>query len=142
MEDNPLRAFAPLRILIVDDDPLIGEITTDHYADLGFSVDLAADGKLALQAMDKCRPDIVLCDRVMPEMSGAELLETVRKRGPDWQEMIFVFVSGLTERRDRYAMLPLRPDGYLFKPINFQDADRKLAAILADRRTPAAAEPS
>jgi CheY-like chemotaxis protein len=134
MEDRPLSEFAPLHMLIVDDDAILADIACDHYRDLGLTVEQAGDGKQALQLMEIRRPDIVLCDRRMPEMSGAELLETVRARGPEWQRMVFVFVTGLNDRRDRYAMMPLSPDAYFCKPIDFAEADGKLAAILRARR--------
>ena len=139
MDENPLRGFAPLHMLIVEDDSILADIAGEHYRDLGFSVEQAGDGKQALQLMDRRRPDIVLCDRRMPEMSGAELLETVRARGPEWQRMVFVFVTGLNDRRDRYAMMPLSPDAYFGKPIDFNEADAKLAAILTERRANATA---
>lgn len=139
MPESPLREFAPLHILIVDDDALLADITGDHYRDLGLTVEQAANGKEALQLIEQRRPDIVLCDRRMPEMSGAELLEIVRAKGADWQRMIFVFVTGLSDRRDRYAMMPLNPDAYVCKPINFEEADQKLAALLRARQAAAAA---
>jgi len=138
MDEHPLRAFAPLRILIVDDDAFLAELACDHYRSHGHTVEYAADGARALQSMERQRPDIVLCDRRMPEMSGAELLATMRARGEEWAAVVFVFVTGLNDRRDRYAMLALKPDDYFCKPVDFQEADRKLAAILRARRgTPA-----
>lgn len=135
---HPLRAFAPLRILVVDDDELVASITADHYRGLGFEVDCAANGVLALQQMEARLPDLVLCDRKMPEMSGPELLEAIRSRGQEWQQMAFVFVTALNDRRDRYAMMPLRPDGYVCKPFDFAVEDIKLARILEKKRSPAA----
>lgn len=138
MDEHPLSAFTPLRILIVDDDPFLAELACDHYRSHGHAVEHAADGAQALRLMEQQRPDIVLCDRRMPEMSGAELLEAVRARGEEWAQVVFVFVTGLNDRRDRYAMLPLKPDDYFCKPVDFAEADRKLAAILRSRRgTPA-----
>jgi DNA-binding response OmpR family regulator len=136
MHESPLRAFAPLHMLIVDDDEILADIACDHYRELGFTVEQAANGKQALHLIEQRRPDIVLCDRRMPEMSGAELLEIVRGKGPEWQRMIFVFVTGLSDRRDRYAMMPLNPDAYLCKPLDFEEADFKLAALLRARQSP------
>lgn len=138
MDEHPLHAFAPLRILIVDDDAFLAELSCDHYRSHGHVAERAADGAQALQLMERQRPDIVLCDRRMPGMSGAELLEVVRARGEEWAQVVFVFVTGLNDRRDRYAMLTLKPDDYFCKPVDFDEADRKLAAILRARRgTPA-----
>jgi DNA-binding response OmpR family regulator len=135
MSGNPLAAYAPLNLLIVDDDPFLSAISADHYNTLGFSVEVAADGKAALAMMEKRLPDLVLCDRRMPELTGSELLEIVRARGADWQKMVFVFVTGLTDHRDRFAMLDLHPDGYLCKPVNFERDDAELARFLARKRT-------
>ena len=138
-DENPLKAFAPLRILVVDDDALIASVVVDHYRELGFDVAVASDGADALAQMEAQLPDLVLCDRKMPNMSGPELLENIRGRGPEWQQMAFVFVTALNDRRDRYAMMPLHPDGYLCKPIDFAKEDRLLAAILRTKRQAPAA---
>lgn len=133
-DENPLKAFSPLRILVVDDDALISRVVVDHYSALGFDVDSAVNGAEALKKMEQQLPDLVLCDRKMPEMSGPELLENIRGRSPEWQRVAFVFVTALNDRRDRYAMMPLHPDGYLCKPIDFAKEDRLLAGILKTKR--------
>lgn len=138
-DEHPLKAFAPLRILVVDDDALIARVAVDHYSEQGFEVDSASDGAEALRKMEVRLPDLVLCDRKMPNMTGPELLENIRSRGPEWQQVTFVFVTALNDRRDRYAMMPLHPDGYVCKPIDFAKEDRLLAGILrAKRQLPAA----
>ncbi len=129
-------------MLIVDDDPMVQEILGEHYQSLGYRVDYAAEGAAGLAAMEKQLPDIVLCDRVMPGVSGAKLLTEVRSRGDAWRKVIFVFVTALTDRRDRYAMLPLEPDGYIDKPVNLQRADQLLANILTSRRSAAGDSPA
>ena len=125
-----------MRLLVVEDDPMTQEILQIHYSAMGFSVAVAANGGLALQAMEAQKPDLVICDRVMPAMSGAELLDAVRKRGAIWADVLFVFLTALTDRRDHYAMLSLHPDAYLHKPIMFDEADRKLAQLLHKKRNP------
>jgi DNA-binding response OmpR family regulator len=134
MTASPLSAFLPCHLLIVDDDPMLIDLAADHFTTVGFTVDCAANGGDALRLMAARLPDLVLCDRLMPEMSGADLLAAVRERGPEWQAMAFVFVTALTDRRDRYAMMPLRPDGYICKPIDFAKADSELSHILQTRR--------
>lgn len=133
MPSEALRAFAPLRLLIVDDDPMTCEILGEHYIALGFEVDLADNGVSALVAVERQRPDIILCDRVMPNGSGAELLAEIRARGSEWQSIAFLFVTGLGSHRDRFAMLDLKPDGYVIKPIDFNVVDTLLADILRSR---------
>lgn len=136
MTENPLQSFAPMRFLVVDDDPMVTEILSAYYESIGFIVEMANDGQAALRAMEARLPDVVICDRMMPGVSGVQLLEEIRQRGESWQTMVFVFLTSLTDSRDRHAMLPLRPDGYLHKPINFADADKILAGILKKRNSP------
>lgn len=125
-----------MRFLVVDDDPMVTEILSAYYESIGFIVEMANDGQAALRAMEARLPDVVICDRMMPGVSGVQLLEEIRQRGESWQAMVFVFLTSLTDSRDRHAMLPLRPDGYLHKPINFADADKILAGILKKRNSP------
>ncbi len=134
MAINPLAQLTPLHVLIVDDDPFMAELSADHFQGLGLSVEVAADGKQALAMMEKRLPDLVLCDRRMPEMSGADLLEIVRARSTEWQQVVFIFVTGLIDHRDRFAMMNLRPDGYLCKPIDFAQADLDISNIVQRKR--------
>jgi CheY-like chemotaxis protein len=133
--NNPLRELLPLRILVVDDDAFVGMVNVEHYSALGCEVEYASGAAAALQMIERRQPDLILCDRRMPDMSGAELLEEIRRRGPEWQKAAFVFVTALTDRRDRYAMMSLHPDGYLGKPIDFDQEDPLLARILRARRS-------
>lgn len=135
MSGSTLAQFAPLHVLIVDDDSFLAALSADHYQSLGFTVDVATDGAKALAMMEAKRPDMVLCDRRMPEMSGASLLEVIRSRDAEWQKIIFIFVTGLTDRRDRYAMLNLHPDGYICKPLDYAVADAEIARIIERKRS-------
>jgi CheY-like chemotaxis protein len=132
-DENPLCIYPPLSILFVDDDPLITSIVVDHYTELGFRVSTACNGEEALRMLEQELADIILCDRRMPVMSGADLIEAIRERGPEWQKPVFVFVTALRDRRDRYAMMPSHPDGFIFKPLDFARDDLRLAEILKKR---------
>ena len=134
MAINPLVRFAPLHILIVDDDSFLVALSADHYESLCFTVDVAVDGKQALEMIEAHRPSLILCDRKMPEMSGSALLSIIRAGNSDWQAIVFIFVTGLADYRDRHAMIDLKSDGYICKPIDFDKADQEIADILAAKR--------
>lgn len=134
MEDNPLTQLGALHFLIVDDDPLIVCVAAEHFRSLGVEVETVTSGADALRKMEERLPDLVLCDRKMPGMSGAALLEEIRNRGPEWQSVAFIFVTSLADRRDRYAMMPLHPDGYIGKPVDFGKEDQLIAQVLRARR--------
>lgn len=134
MESSRLQAFSHMNVLIVDDDPVSAFLAGEYLQTLGFTVEVLTDGKAALARMEAALPDLVICDRLMPGFSGVELLEAIRERGPDWQAVGFVFLTALTDRRDRYAMLPLHPDGYICKPIQYAKFDAELADVLIRRQ--------
>lgn len=129
-----LQAFSYMNVLIVDDDPVSALLASEYLQTFGFKVEVVGDGNSALARMESALPDLVICDRCMPELSGVEFLEIIRQRGPEWQAVGFVFLTALTDRRDRYAMIPLRPDGYICKPIKYAEFDTELTAILNKRR--------
>lgn len=141
MTNDISSAFGGLHMLIVDDDPMAVDILSSHYQRQGMKTAAAPDGAQAMLRLEERKPDVVLCDRVMPGMSGAELLSAVRARSgpegdhPEWRDIIFIFITALTDRRDKYSMMPLQPDGYLCKPIKLADADRAIMQCLQRRRS-------
>jgi CheY-like chemotaxis protein len=73
----------PIRLLLVDDDPVLRHLLTTILTQSGYSVRSAHDGLAALAAMDIEVPDILLTDLYMPGMSGFELLAVVENTFPD-----------------------------------------------------------
>ena len=73
---------AKVRLLIVDDDPLIRTSMTHLFTELGYSVRSAEDGFSALRHIRSELPEIILSDLNMPGMSGFELLTVVRRQFP------------------------------------------------------------
>lgn len=134
MQGNPLTTLGALYFLVVDDDPLITCVSVEHFRSLGIEAEAASSGLDALRKMEVRLPDLVLCDRKMPEMSGASVLEEIRQRGAEWQRVAFIFVTSLVDRRDRYAMMPLHPDAYINKPVDFDKEDLVIARVLLEKR--------
>lgn len=92
-ENAPLDVEPPPgpRILVVDDEPKLRAVM--RRALRGYTIDEAEDGRQALEQLERRRYDLVLCDVMMPEMTGVELYETVLERWPERAER-FVFLSG------------------------------------------------
>jgi CheY-like chemotaxis protein len=76
---NPNTAF---RLLVVDDDATIRNITSTMLAEQGYEVLTAEDGQRALDLLPEFQPDLVVTDLRMPRMSGFELLKVLRERVP------------------------------------------------------------
>jgi len=76
------------KVLLVDDDVDLQEILQICLSQWGFEVAVASDGKAAGQMADSFRPDIVLSDVMMPDMSGPVVAQLLRKRRPDMRVML------------------------------------------------------
>lgn len=76
------RAGMPYRLLVVDDETSIREVTSAMLAEQGYEVMTAEDGQQALELLPQFRPDLVITDLRMPRLSGFELLEIMRERFP------------------------------------------------------------
>jgi CheY-like chemotaxis protein len=75
-------AKPPFRLLVVDDEPNILEITSAMLSEEGYEVLTAEDGQEALELLPRFCPDLVITDLRMPRLSGFELLEIMRERFP------------------------------------------------------------
>lgn len=102
------------RILSVDDDPDIRKRISTYLEDSGFIVFEASNGKEALNLFASKKPDLVLCDLIMPEMSGLELLEILKKESP---ETPIIVISATEVMGDVIEALRLGAWDYIVKPI-------------------------
>jgi len=85
------------RVLVVDDEPMVRETLGQVLTDEGYVVDLAVDGKTALECVQAARPDVILLDLMMPGMNGRQFLQALRDEpGYAWVPvMIMTAVHGL-----------------------------------------------
>jgi CheY-like chemotaxis protein len=124
------------KILVVDDDPDAREFIRTVLSDAHATVVEAKDGVEALEVARREKPDLVTLDIAMPEKSGAEVYEEMR-RDDELRSIPVCIVSGQPELRKLiYQRVVPAPDGYLDKPIH---EDRLLLSVkkilaLASRR--------
>lgn len=78
------------KIAIIEDDQAISQMYRMKFETEGFTVETAANGRLGLELVDKLRPDIILLDLMMPEMTGDEMLKQLR--ATDWGKDIKVII--------------------------------------------------
>ena len=95
---NPVRG-ARLRVLVIDDEPQVGPalsglLSTDHDADT------ANTGELALTKLATTRYDVILCDLMMPRMSGRDVYEQIRARWPGLERRIVFALAAFLESVD------------------------------------------
>jgi DNA-binding NtrC family response regulator len=120
MTDEPKR-----RVLIVDDEPLILEVLSEHFK-ADFDVETAPNGADALGAILRRRPDVVLLDINMPRMNGVEVLKDIKQI----DESIAVIMVTANEQVQLAAeALKSGAFGYVPKPFDFRYLDHMLATI-------------
>jgi CheY-like chemotaxis protein len=107
-------------ILVVEDEISLCELLEDELGAMGYRVVVASNGLEGLERLQEVEPDLIICDRAMPTMTGYELLERIRGIFPQYGSVPFIFLTALTDVKDRQAVQPLRPYAYLEKPLDFQ----------------------
>ena len=110
---------ASARILCIEDDPGTAELLAEELADAGFEVRIAHSGGDGLAALDP-KPDLVLCDIDMPEISGYDVLARMRALGGEFRRLPFIFLTAFAAREDQIRARQLGCDDYLTKPIDFE----------------------
>ncbi len=111
-------------ILVVDDSPIMLKTIREQLREF-YDVVIVTSGKLALKYLKDNRADMMLLDYDMPEMSGLDVLKTM-KADAGTKGIPVVFLTGVSERAKIAQALALGPQGYLLKPI---DKDKLFAMI-------------
>jgi DNA-binding NarL/FixJ family response regulator len=117
------------RILIIEDEPAMRANLRDILEMENFAPLLAANGREGIAAAKRELPDLILCDMLMPEQDGHEVLEALRA-DPATARIPFVFLTAKGERNDVRAGMNLGADDYLVKPVRVKDLLDAIAARL------------
>ena len=106
------------RVLIVEDDEVIGQAMAAHLALTGFEPLLVAKGELGLARLRYERPDVCVLDLMLPERDGWSVIETARAEGIGTP---IVVVSARGTEHDRVHALEIGADDYLVKPFSMKE---------------------
>jgi two-component system, OmpR family, response regulator len=116
-----------LRILLIEDDVMLGGGLTQALRDAGFSVDWARDGAEGDLAIANGGYGVILLDLGLPKKPGANLLESLRKRG---DATPLVIITARDQTTDRVTGLDLGADDYLVKPFEFSELLARIRAVV------------
>ena len=120
-----------VRVLCIEDESDIREALVEDLNDAGYQVSEAADGRAGLDSILADPPDVVLCDCLMPEMSGLALLRVLRDEHPGLDDIPFIFLSAHAGEMHADAGLETGAFRYLTKPVEFDLLRRTIEAALA-----------
>ncbi len=118
-------------ILLIEDEDNVREMLVDELGVMGYKVKEAANGEEGLKVFLEVEPDLVLCDRAMPGMSGFQVLERLRGVYPQYSDVPFIFITALSDPRDKAAVEHLGATAYIEKPVDFDALQNQIQKFLA-----------
>jgi two-component system response regulator QseB len=125
-----------MRLLLVEDDTMIGEAVAAGLKRDGFAVDWVRDGKAADHALKVETFDLLLLDLGLPHLSGLDVLKALRARGQSLPVLILTARDAVT---DKVQGLDAGADDYVVKPFDLTELSARIRALL--RRQAGRAEP-
>jgi len=128
------------KILLADDSITIQKVIELTFSDEDFDVVTVGNGRLALEKVQEVRPDIVLCDIIMPEKDGYEVCEFVKKT-PALQHIPVLLLTGAFEPFDQDRAARVGSDGFLAKPFEPETLIAKVKELLGRAASRAASAP-
>lgn len=128
--DDVGLAAAPIRILVADDEPAIVDLVATALRYEDFDVATAGNGAAVLQTVASFRPDLIVLDVMLPDVSGFEITRRVRLGG---SRTPVLFLTARDATDDRVAGLTVGGDDYVTKPFSLAELIARIRAVL--RRT-------
>ncbi len=120
-------------VMVIDDVPETRMLLRDMLEEMGFlSVIEASNGRDALEKLKSKPAHLILCDHVMEEMSGLDLLSQLRNH-PYLVDIPFIVISAVGDVPVIETALDLGADDYLMKPVSFQLLRRKVSDVFRRR---------
>lgn len=116
-----------MKILVVEDEEKIARALQRGLEQERFSVEIALDGAAGLAAAEADEYDVIVLDRMLPEMDGMEVCRTLRDAG---NKTPILMLTAKDQVRDRVAGLNAGADDYLVKPFAFEELLARLHALL------------
>ncbi|WP_205878761.1 two-component system response regulator TcrX [Mycobacterium camsae] len=120
----------PVTVLVVDDEPVLAEMVSMALRYEGWNIATASDGSTAIAAARAERPDVVVLDVMLPDMSGLDVLHKLRQEHPGLPVLLLTAKDAV---EDRIAGLTAGGDDYVTKPFSIEEVVLRLRALL--RRT-------
>ena len=125
------------RVLVVEDEPDIAALVSYQLTRAGFKVETSLDGVEALRSVNREIPDLIILDRMLPGISGDEVLGRL-KDDVETKDIPVLVLTAKKEQEERIAGLELGADDYLTKPFSPRELVLRVQAILRRSKEPGA----
>ena len=119
----------PGKIVVIDDEESVRDVVKAYLEKDGFTVYVAANGRDGLALAERSRPDLIVLDLMLPDISGEEICEEVRSRS----DVPIVMLTAKASEEERVGGLIAGADDYLVKPFSPRELVARVHAVL--RRT-------
>jgi phosphate regulon transcriptional regulator PhoB len=123
------------KILIVDDEKDIVELVAYNLEREGFAVLRALDGRKAWEAVNAEKPDLVILDLMMPEISGMEVCRMIRGQAAT-ADLPIIMLTAKSDSIDKILGLEVGADDYLTKPFHVRELIARVRAVLRRAERP------
>jgi two-component system KDP operon response regulator KdpE len=111
---NPAPNLPPVTALVIDDEPQIRRLLTISLAAVGYRVILANSGQEGLVLAAQHRPEVIVLDLGLPDLTGLEVLKRLR----EWTQTPVLILTVQDAEADKIAALDAGADDYVTKPFN------------------------
>jgi len=128
---------APIRLLVVDDEPQIRRFLKTSLSVHGYDVIEADSANAALRVATTAKPDVMILDLGLPDLDGLDVIRRVR----EWSKMPIVILSARGDETAKVAALDQGADDYVTKPFGMNELLARLRAALRHRLQEQGAEP-
>ena len=128
-------------MLVVDDDPMVGELSRELLVDGGYKVSLLQDSLQAIDTIKKLMPRLIVTDIMMPGVSGMDICKAVRS-DPSLQHIKIIVVSGKSYQIEKQRAFQFGADFFLQKPYNVETFFSTVKSILDGMPASAAQAPA
>jgi DNA-binding response OmpR family regulator len=115
-----------VRILVIEDDPTVGEVVTRYLLREGYEVQTASDGGAAVELVRRDPPDLMVLDLMLPGMDGFEVCRRVRSLAP----VPIIMLTARGQEADRVMGLELGADDYVAKPFSPRELTARVKSVL------------
>ena len=117
------------RILIVEDELDLRSTLEFKFKSEGYTVESVSKGKDALAALSRKKPDLILLDLMLPDMSGLDICKKVRN-SPHDQDVSIIMLTAKGEEVDRVLGFELGADDYVVKPFSVRELALRVSTVL------------